>query len=88
MKKTFLPAIKAWAVTTWDNVDQWLCVYLPTTQRIWWCNLWDRKDEFHPCYRSDFAAILKMNQGEKELYSIRLAIRRQRIHDRNEPLTQ
>ena len=72
-----------------DRLDRRLCVRLrPVGLRRWWCNLWLRKDELHPCYRTDTDYTAKLDAKIKKLQAKRDEIlllvvrRRQEAHER------
>jgi hypothetical protein len=68
---------------TWDYIDRQLCVRIPIWKlRIWYHQLWDRQDEFHPCYTKDVEALWNMNYSQAGDYSMQIAFRRHRVHER------
>ena len=77
-------------IRIWDKIDRRMCVSLPTRQRLWWCKLWDRKDEFHPCYRLDTDIMRYLDPEKADEYYIDLITRRNRAHERevDPPLLQ
>jgi len=53
---------------------------LPWRFRIWFDELWLRRDEFHPCYSMDMFATAEMKPNDASRYLGRLGHRRQAAH--------
>jgi hypothetical protein len=74
-----------------DKIDRHLCKtwLIPSDLRVWWQELWNRKDEFHPCYNLDTWAWFSMTPQRRLRYTENLTARRNAAHRRNchdEPL--
>jgi len=50
---------------------------------LWWRRLWLRNDEFHPSLNMDGAALLEMDDQEREKYFADLHRRIEIAHQRN-----
>ena len=93
MKKFIIVALALMAspfMRLWDKIDRRLCTSLPVKLRVWWCALWERQDEFHPCYDLDGEAIIPMNQQQTDDYILRIIKRRNIVHgyEADPPLLQ
>lgn len=51
--------------------------------QLWWHKLWIRKDEFHHSLNMNGAAMLEMNEQEKEKYLADLVRRREIAHQKD-----
>ena len=76
-------------VKWWDKSDRRMCRSLPWPIRYCWCGLWNRRDESHPCYDQNRAAMSKMSPAGRMQYVAKLDRRRQQRHEKEntEPLT-
>ena len=75
----------------WDKFDRFLChALVPSSIRLWWRGLWDRKNKFHPCYDRDLNATEKMSPEKSRAYTHRLVTRKNRVRNAkaDQPLIQ
>lgn len=64
--------------TTW----KWLKMR-PHMARVWWHQLWIRKDEFHHSLSMDIEAMIYMDTEETKIYLEKLNKRRETARQRN-----
>lgn len=55
---------------------------LPWRVRVWWSELWIRKNEFHWTLNMDVEALVSMSAKRRERYMNRLMNRRNIAHER------
>lgn len=67
----------------WDWFDRTLCRSLPNALRHRWSGLWNRKDEFHPCYDSNPEYTHSLPPEKREKIELELIRRRRIAHERD-----
>jgi hypothetical protein len=69
-------------------LDILLCKHIPYWRvRVWYQQLWMRKDEFHISYDHDIRAIHKMPYRCLDAYRQKVFLRREAAHKRDLELT-
>ncbi len=65
-----------------SKFDTWMCLNCPYFNiRVWWCQLWLRKDEFHPSLNADSEVMLSLQGRDLDNYTQDLISRRQLAHN-------